>query len=50
MGKSYKQSTPKLLNCIILDHHISGAEVIQQIQDRCDCTFKLHQSDGQIIY
>ena len=35
MGKSYKESSPKLYSCKILHRQIFILEVIQQIQGNC---------------
>ena len=50
MGKFYKQPSPKLSNCIILNYHIISLEGIQQTEEKCYCTCETHQRDGQIIY
>ena len=41
MGKSYKQSNPKLQNCIKLHHHIINLEALQQSQEKCYCTCEI---------
>ena len=46
---SYKQYSPKLSNCIMLDRHIISLEPIQQIQEKFYCTCKIHQSDRETV-
>ena len=49
MGKSNKQFSPKLSNCLILHCRIIGLEGIQQIQEECYSTCQIHQSDESSI-
>ena len=44
MGRSYKNSSPTFSNFMILHHHITSLEAIQQIQEKCYVTCEKHQS------
>ena len=46
----YKQSSPKLSNCITLHHQIDSLEGIEQFQEKCYGVCKMHQIGGQITY
>ena len=49
MGKSNKQSSSELSNCLMLHHSIISLEVIQQMQGKCYSASEIYQSDCQTI-